>query len=62
MPNAFQFNVEYLRYLADESYNCNYGTFLFNNPKEREAEKVSERTQSIWGFINSPFERSKFVN
>ncbi len=53
-PNAFEFNEDFLRFLADEAYNCKFGTFLFNNMKEREDEKVKERTVSIWSFVQLP--------
>ncbi len=47
MPNAFQFNLDLVLFIASH-YNSNlYGTFMFNHEKERR-EKKAEKTASIW--------------
>ena len=47
----FEFNTELLFFLADEMYNGKYGTFLFNNEKEREQNNAREKTVSIWSYV-----------
>lgn len=53
-PRFFQFNEDFLIFLADHSYSCLFGNFLGNSHKERHEElKVNERTLSIWDYIFS---------
>ena len=46
--SAFEFNDALLQLLADEMNNCRYGTFIYNNEKERKENKVMFRFRSIW--------------
>ena len=46
----FQFNFNLLLFLADEMYTGKYGTFLFNNDKERE-DYCEGNTLSVWNYI-----------
>ncbi|XP_039287776.1 myotubularin-related protein 2 [Nilaparvata lugens] len=52
-PNAFQFNEHFLITILDHLYSCRFGTFLYNSDRERAAEKVKQRTTSLWSMINS---------
>ena len=59
-PNAFEFNSELLLFLAE---NCNsnlYGTFLFNNQKEREMHDAYIKTTSVWSDVL--YQRKRFMN
>ena len=47
----FEFNSDLLFFLANEMFNGKYGTFLFNNDKEREEFKASTDTISIWSYV-----------
>lgn len=47
-PSAFEFNQDFIVYIAVH-YNSNlYGTFLFNNEKDRSDKNAREKTISIW--------------
>lgn len=60
-PKRFEFNERFLHQIYYHLYSCQFGTFLFNNEKERRTGDGSnpapcERTISIWDFFNSPEE------
>ena len=47
-PMYFEFNMKFLLFIAN-SINCGlYGTFLYNNEKEREQKNVKNNTMSCW--------------
>ena len=47
-PNAFEFNEKFLLFLA-KTYNLNlYGTFMYNNEKERVDNNAKFNTASVW--------------
>ena len=47
-PNSFEFNEKFLLFLA-RVHNLNlYGTFMFNNDKERVKNNAKEKTISVW--------------
>ena len=47
-PNSFEFNEKFLLFLA-KTYNLNlYGTFMFNNDKERVDSNAKFNTASVW--------------
>ena len=47
-PNAFEFNEKFLLFLA-RNYRLNlYGTFLYNNEKERMEANAKTKTASVW--------------
>ena len=50
-PTRFQFNERFLRRLLYHLYSCQYGTFLYNNEKERVDARVHERTRSVWDYF-----------
>ena len=50
-PNLFEFNEEFLLFLAEEIYTNKFGTFLFDSEKSLEENKGKEITVSIWSEI-----------
>ena len=58
--NKFQFNFNLILLLAEEIFSGKYGTFLFNNDKEREEYNEKKKTLSIWNYIKDNEE--KFIN
>jgi hypothetical protein len=59
-PTRFEFNERLLRRLLYHVYSCQYGTFLFNNERQRHEAKLSERTRSVWAYFLS--RRHEFTN
>ena len=59
-PTRFEFNERFLRRLLYHLYSCQYGTFLYNNERERVEARVSEKTRSVWDYFIS--RREQFVN
>ncbi|KAI9758356.1 MAG: 40S ribosomal protein S3 [Chaenotheca gracillima] len=59
-PTRFEFNERFLRRLLYHLYSCQYGTFLYNNERERVEAKVDERTRSVWDYFLA--RRSQFIN
>ena len=47
----FEFNTDLLFFLANEIFTGKYGTFLFNNEKEREEYNAREKTVSVWTYV-----------
>ena len=59
-PAEFEFNAEYLLYIA-KNYNVNlFGTFMFNNEEERVKNKAKETTPSIWTYLLN--NKEKYIN
>ncbi|KAK0424535.1 hypothetical protein QR680_008714 [Steinernema hermaphroditum] len=57
----FEFNVHFLITVLDELYACRFGTFLFNNEKQRFAENnAKQNTLSLWSYIDE--NRMEFLN
>ncbi|ORY12507.1 protein-tyrosine phosphatase-like protein [Clohesyomyces aquaticus] len=50
-PTRFEFNERFLRRLLYHLYSCQYGTFLFDNEKERMETRAKERTKSVWNYF-----------
>ena len=50
-PSRFEFNERFLRRLLYHLYSCQYGTFLYNNEKERMDAHVREKTRSVWDYF-----------
>ncbi|KAF2196364.1 phosphatases II [Delitschia confertaspora ATCC 74209] len=50
-PTRFEFNERFLRRLLYHLYSCQYGTFLFDNEKERVEARAAERTRSVWDYF-----------
>ena len=59
-PTRFEFNERFLRRLLYHLYSCQYGTFLYNNEKERIEAHVGEKTRSAWDYFLS--RREQFIN
>ncbi|KAK4169413.1 protein-tyrosine phosphatase-like protein [Cladorrhinum sp. PSN259] len=59
-PTRFEFNERFLRRLLYHVYSCQYGTFLYNNERQRHEAKLKERTHSVWGYFLS--RRQEFTN
>lgn len=59
-PTRFEFNERFLRRLLYHVYACQYGTFLFDNEKERTEWRAKERTKSVWDYILSS--KESFLN
>ena len=56
----FEFNFNLLTFLAEEVYAGKYGTFLFNNEKEREIYDAENKTLSIWNYVKE--NEDTFIN
>lgn len=59
-PTRFEFNERFLRRLLYHLYACQFGTFLFNNEKERVDNQARERTRSVWDYFLA--RREQFTN
>lgn len=59
-PTRFEFNERFLRRLLYHLNSCQYGTFLYNNEKERVEARVNERTRSVWDYFIS--RKEQFLN
>jgi hypothetical protein len=44
----FEFNMKFLLFIANNINSGLYGTFLYNNEKEREIKKAKQNTMSCW--------------
>jgi hypothetical protein len=49
--SKFEFNFNLLTFLASEVFAGKFGTFLFNNEKEREKNNARTKTISIWSVV-----------
>jgi hypothetical protein len=47
-PMYFEFNMKFLLFIANNINSGLYGTFLYNNEKERETKKAKQNTMSCW--------------
>lgn len=67
-PSRFEFNEQYLLDIYRHLYACQFGTFLFNNERERQEsaspsrKSFVEQTCSVWDYLDSPSEREKYIN
>eukprot|EP00736_Rhodelphis_marinus_P008843 Rmarinus@m.28753 len=61
-PMEFEFNDQLLLTIADEAYNCRFGTFLYDKEADRTLSGVQATTLSIWSLINSTELRPCFEN
>lgn len=50
-PTRFEFSERFLRRLLYHLYSCQYGTFLFDNEKERMESNAQARTRSVWDYF-----------
>ena len=47
-PMYFEFNMKFLLFIANSINSGLYGTFLYNNEKERDDKKARQNTMSCW--------------
>ena len=59
-PTRFEFNERFLRRLLYHLYSCQYGTFLYNNERERTETHISSKTRSVWDYFIS--RKEQFLN
>ncbi|KPM10056.1 myotubularin-related protein 6-like protein [Sarcoptes scabiei] len=59
-PCAFEFNERFLIMINDFVYNVQFGTFLCNCEKEREELRLSQRTYSVWAYLDE--HRIEYLN
>ena len=59
-PTAFEFNNHFLLFLCQEIYSNKYGTFLFNNEKEKFNYNATNSMISIWTDIF--YNKNKYLN
>ncbi|CAL4079373.1 unnamed protein product, partial [Meganyctiphanes norvegica] len=59
---SFEFGENFLLMLFEHSYSSQFGTFLGNNEGDRRRLKASERTTSLWSFINRPEVLPQYLN
>jgi len=56
----FEFNFNLLTYIAEEVFSGKFGTFLFNNEKDRENNEAKSSTISIWSIVLE--NKEKYLN
>ena len=61
-PYAFEFNERMLLTLFDHAMGSEYGTFLLNCERERDAAGLADKAPSLWDFMAQPAERSRLLN
>lgn len=65
-PERFEFNELFLRTIHHHLYSCQFGTFLYNCERDRrygeDGMVPSERTASLWDFLNSSPQVEKHRN
>ncbi|KAM6462453.1 myotubularin-related protein 9 [Liasis olivaceus] len=61
-PCSFEFNSHFLIMLFEHSYASQFGTFLGNSENERSKLKLSQKTMSLWSWVNRPEELNRFKN
>lgn len=61
-PTSFEFNQEFLIFIAEHTYVSEFGSFLGNNEREKREHKVKERTTSLWSYVNHPKILSLYIN
>lgn len=59
---SFEFNEQFLIMLFEHSYCSSFGTFLANSMKERKDLKLSQKTYSLWSYVNSPDMLAELMN
>ena len=67
-PKRFEFNERFLERLHYHVYSCQFGTFLFNNERDRRLpvdgamKPAIASTQSLWDSLNSESEKKLLLN
>ena len=63
IPDAFEFNKDFLIFLIDASYSCEFGNFLCNNERERDMLKLTCNSTSVWDYMfQKSVRKSRFTN
>jgi len=60
-PRCFEFNSRYLLCVAEHLYDCRFGTFLGNTPKERPSLQRA-LAPSLWTYLEQPAVRKRVAN
>lgn len=60
--NKFEFKVNLLEYIARHIYSGKYGTFLYNNERDRKKSNAKTKTVSIWTDVLNKEKRLKYKN
>lgn len=50
---AFEFTDQLLLTIVEHLFSCRFGTFLCNSERDRQQHQLTEKTVSLWSFINS---------
>ena len=50
-PTSFEFNEELLIFLLEQVYSCRFGTFLFDNERQRVRADVFNDTVPVWAYV-----------
>mmetsp|Transcript_33884 Transcript_33884/g.82153 ORF Transcript_33884/g.82153 Transcript_33884/m.82153 type:complete len:1647 (-) Transcript_33884:1494-6434(-) len=50
-PDRFEYNERIFEYLAEEVVACKFGTFLFDNERQRVEHQLKQRTVSVWTYV-----------
>ncbi|KAJ6634790.1 Myotubularin-related protein 9 [Pseudolycoriella hygida] len=53
-PCSFEFGTNLLTILFEHSFASQYGTFLGDNERDREALNLHNKTTSLWSYLNRP--------
>uniref|UniRef100_U3J3J3 Myotubularin-related protein 9 n=1 Tax=Anas platyrhynchos platyrhynchos TaxID=8840 RepID=U3J3J3_ANAPP len=61
-PCSFEFNEQFLIMLFEHAYASQFGTFLGNNENERSKLKLTQKTMSLWSWVNRSEELARFMN
>jgi myotubularin-related protein 1/2 len=61
-PTEFEFNEQFLITIMDHVYSCKYGTFLYNNERQRVNRDLKNKTKSLWTYLNYEPNRQYFLN
>ena len=59
-PCSFEFNEDFLIFLIDAVYSCQFGTFLLNSESQRKEANLERLTVSVWSFIAQ--RQDRFLN
>uniref|UniRef100_A0A0X3NS00 Myotubularin phosphatase domain-containing protein n=3 Tax=Schistocephalus solidus TaxID=70667 RepID=A0A0X3NS00_SCHSO len=61
-PSCFEFNEDFLIFLAKHAYVSEFGTFLGNSEQDRENLELASKTISLWSYVNRPEVLANFLN
>lgn len=65
-PDRFEFTEDYLLDMQYHLYACQFGTFLFDNERQRQQTVTGkaniERTVSAWEWFDLPAQHERYVN